>query len=129
MMILKNSSVIHEGLQPEMYYALGVAAGLKAGMFSLNLVVTSLLDGHHNDGSLHPLGRAADVRSSDLTSAGQAEWIKSLQTELEPMGFDVVPEKVGSTPETTAVHVHIESDPKGRQFWHYLSAQGYSTLT
>jgi hypothetical protein len=122
MLVLKNSSVIAQGLQPEMYYALGVAAGLKSKMFGVNCVATSLLDGHHNDGSLHPLGRAADLRSNDLDSGEQQAWLAALKAELEPMGFDVVPEKTGSTPATTAIHIHLEFDPHGRVFWHQLSS-------
>lgn len=123
MLLLKNSSVIHEGLQPEMFYALGVAAAFKEKLFDLNCVVTSMLDGHHNDGSLHPLGCAVDLRTADLSSAERQAWFDVLKSELEPMGFDVVWEGgVGATPATTGAHIHIEYDPKGRVFWHQLSA-------
>ena len=99
-------------------------------MFDTNFVVTSLLDGHHNDGSLHPLGRAADGRTIDLTIGERDAFFEAVRNELEPMGFDVVPEKVGSTPATTQVHLHVEYDPKGRAFWHQLTPQGQaSTMT
>jgi hypothetical protein len=29
-------------------------------------------------------------------------------------------ETIGSTPETTQVHMHVEFDPKERKFWHTL---------
>lgn len=120
MIILKDSSVIHEGLCPEMYYALGVAAGIKAEMFGINTVATALLDGVHNPGSLHPLGRAADLRTRDLTSAEATTWFETIRTELEPMGFDVVWEGgIGATPATTGAHIHLEFQPKqGESFWH-----------
>lgn len=128
MILLKDASVLYAtningvevSLCPEMYYALGVAAALKQKMFNLNCVVTSLLDGHHNDGSLHPMGRAADLRSEDLSAGEQQGWFAAIKEALEPMGFDCVPEIVGSTPMTTAMHYHVEFDPKGRQFWHSL---------
>ncbi len=123
MMILKDISVVHEGLTPEMFYALGVATALKQKLFDLNCVVTSLLDGHHNDGSLHPLGRAADLRTNDLTVGERQAWFDALQSELAPVGFDVVWEGgVGATPATTGAHIHIEADPKGRVFWHVATA-------
>lgn len=128
MILLKDSSVLYATniggvettLCPEMMYALGVAAALKQEMFGLNLVITSLLDGHHNDGSLHPMGRAADLRDNDLKADEQVRWFQALKDELGPMGFDVVREKVGSTAATSGFHVHIEADPRGRRFWHTL---------
>ena len=120
MILLKDASVIHEGLQPEMFFALGVAAALHEKMFDTNCVVTSLLDGHHNDGSLHPVGRAADIRTLDLTLGERQAYMDVLKSELQPMGFDVVPETIGSTPATSQVHVHVEFDPQGREFWHLL---------
>lgn len=123
MMQLKDASVKYDGLAQEMYYALGVAAALKRQLFGKDLVVTSLLDGVHNSGSLHPLGRAADLRTIDLTSDERAQWYGALRSALRPMGFDVVWEGCpGATPMTTAAHVHIEYDPKGRQFWQRADA-------
>lgn len=121
MIVLKDSTIVYDGLKPEMFYALGVASALHKKMFDTNCVVTSLLDGHHNDGSLHPSGEAGDFRTLDLTVGERMAWINALKDELEPMGFDVVPEVIGSTPATSQIHVHIEYDPKGREFWHKLT--------
>lgn len=120
MLILKDSSVIHDGLVPEMHYGLGVAAALKYRLFGLNCVVTALLDGVHNPGSLHPLGRAADLRARDLREDEAILWYEAIKQELEPMGFDCVWEGgVGATPVTTGAHVHLEFQPKaGESFWH-----------
>ena len=113
--------MITTGLKPEMHYALGVAAALKQKMFALNCVVTSLLDGEHNSGSLHPLGLAGDLRTIDLTNGEKQAWFDELKSELEPVGYDVVWEGgIGVTPMTTGSHIHIEYDPKGRVFWHTL---------
>jgi len=117
--LLKDSTVEYQGLALEMYYALGVAAGLKARMFGVNLVITSLLDGVHNPGSLHPKGLAADLRAKDLSDRDAISWFEEVKSQLEPMGFDVVWEGgVGATPATTGSHIHLEFDPKGRTFWH-----------
>lgn len=117
--ILKDSSVIYQGLKPEMYFALGVASALKLKMFGINCVVTSLLDGEHNPGSLHPKGLAADLRTLGLTIEERQAWFDAVKAELEPVGYDVVWEGgIGATPMTTGAHIHIEFDPKERQFWH-----------
>lgn len=120
MILLKDDTVITTGLRPEMMFALGVASALKRKMFELNTVVTSLLDGEHNPGSLHPKGLAADIRTIDLTIEQRQAYMDALKSELEPVGFDVVPEIIGSTPVTTQQHTHIEFDPKGRLFWRNL---------
>jgi hypothetical protein len=119
-MLLKDQAVQHDGLTVEMYFALGVADALKKQMFGKDLVVTSLLDGTHNPGSLHPLGKAADLRTLDLTVDERIRWHTVLKAALSPMGFDVVWEGgVGATPATTGAHIHVEYDPKGRTFWRY----------
>lgn len=106
-----------------MFYALGVASALHQKLFGINTVITSLLDGHHNDGSLHPTGYAADLRTLGLQPGERQTWFDALRLELEGMGFDVVWEGgTGATAATTAAHIHIEFDPKGRQFWHTLGA-------
>jgi hypothetical protein len=121
MLLLKDSSILYQGLSQEIFYALGVASALKFKLFGLNTVVTSLLDGQHNPGSLHPLGRAGDLRTLDLMANERLAWFNEVKLELEPMGFDVVWEGgVGATPETTGAHIHIEFDPKERQFWHQV---------
>jgi hypothetical protein len=123
MIVLKDSSVITSGLCPEMYYALGIAAALKEKLFGMNCIITALLDGTHNPGSLHPLGKAADIRTRDLTPADAVTWMWAIKAELEPMGFDVVPEGAGDTLATTGAHLHIEFQPKaGESFWHVQGA-------
>jgi hypothetical protein len=121
LIVLKDSSLITAGLCPEMHYALGVASALKHRLFGLDTVVTALLDGTHNPGSLHPLGKAADLRTRDLTPGDAVSWMWAIKAELEPMGFDVVPEGAGDTLATTAAHIHIEFQLKpGEEFWHVL---------
>lgn len=121
MVVLKDATVKVEGLVPEMFYALGVAAALKHRMFDLNTVITSALDGEHNPGSLHPLGRAIDLRTNDIKPQDAISWFESIKSQLYLLPFDVVWEGgVGATPATTGAHIHIECDPHGRTFWHVL---------
>lgn len=121
MILLKDKSVLTVGLSPEMFFALGVASALKSKMFGMKTVVTSLLDGEHNTGSLHPMGEAADIRTLDLTPEQRMAWFNAIKDELEPIGFDVVWEGgIGATAMTTAAHIHCEFDPKERTFWHLL---------
>lgn len=124
MILLKDKSVIHVGLQPEMWFALGVASALKRILFGEDCTITSLLDGKHNCGSLHPKGYAEDLRTIDMTEAQRTSWFAAIKLRLEPMGFDVVWEGgVGATPATTGAHIHIEYDPKGRPFWIYADGE------
>jgi len=122
MILLKDLSIKYDGLQPEMYFALGVASALRQDLFKMNTVITSLLEGHHNPGSLHPKGYAADLRTLDLTSVERQSFFTSLRAELEPLGFQVIWEDgPGATAATTGAHIHIEWDPHdGKHFWHFL---------
>jgi hypothetical protein len=121
MLVLKDSSIEYQGIQPELAYALGVAEVLKRKL-GYNTVVTSLMEGKHNPGSLHPKGRAGDLRTTDMTVEHRLQWFEQLETELKPFGFDVVWEGgVGATPATTGAHIHIEFDPDhDEHFWHLL---------
>ena len=127
MILLKDASVITQGLSQEMFYALGVASALKQELFGLNTVITSLLDGIHNTGSLHPKGFAGDLRTIDLTIVERQTWFDKVKAQLEPQGYDVVWEGgVGATPATTGAHIHVEFQPKtGEAFWHH---QGESNV-
>jgi hypothetical protein len=120
MLILKPEVLTERdgvSLTHEMWFAIGSANALFELHAQAPCVVTSLLDGTHNPNSLHPKGRAVDLRTKHIT-VKQAELIFSfLQHVLEPCGFDVVWEGgVGATPATTGAHIHVEFDPKGRQF-------------
>lgn len=66
------------------------------------IVITSILDGNHKDGSKHYTGDAFDQRKHIYTPQQQKELLKELRAELGP-DYDVVEE---------ATHFHIEYDPK-----------------
>lgn len=110
------------GVQKEIWFALGYAAALKDCHYNQHLTVTSLTDGVHNPGSLHPLGLAADLRTKDMEESQAESFFADLKGALEPMGYDVVIESVGSTPATTQRHLHIEYQPKGSEKFFERSA-------
>jgi hypothetical protein len=66
------------------------------------LVVTSLRDGKHKVGSLHPRGYAADLRSSTLGGANIECVVRQIQVRLGT-DFQVIFE---------VDHIHLEYDPK-----------------
>jgi hypothetical protein len=93
---------------PQIWFALGVAWGLRRMNGLPELVVTALRDGEHMKGSLHYEGRGADVRILDLTPEDRIGWFQTLKLRLDPLGFDVVLERD---------HLHIEYQPQpGEQF-------------
>ena len=89
-------------------WACGVATILYRDRFNKELVITSVRDSQHHVGSLHYIGRAADLRTRDLSPVEQATFTQLLKVELDSHGFDVILE---------ANHIHIEFDPKvGERF-------------
>lgn len=112
-MIFLKPEVKETGVSREIWFALGYAAALKDCHYNQHLTVTSLTDGVHNPGSLHPLGLAADLRTRDMEESQAESFFGDLKGALEPMGYDVVWEGgVGATPATTGAHVHVEFQPK-----------------
>ena len=103
-----------EGACQQLLDALAVADETHKQLFGMEATVTSMLDGKHNPGSLHPKGRAADLRTKDLSPAQLEQWVKRLKAVLTH-DFDIVAEGYkGFTPATTGAHLHIEYDPKGK---------------
>lgn len=119
-MFYLKPEVKEEGVAREIWYGVGLVAGLKSILFQKALVVTALTDGEHMEGSLHPKGLAADLRTKDLSPLEAQQLMRWTKQLLEPLGFDVVWEGgAGATPWTTGAHIHIEFQPKaGEEFIH-----------
>ena len=101
-MTFKDSSVIVRDIKKELIHALAVAEDLWQGA-GVELVVTSLNDGNHMEGSLHFEGRAADFRTWNIPSRMlKTRLVEDLRKQLGPR-YDVVVEKD---------HIHLEWDPK-----------------
>jgi hypothetical protein len=101
--MLLKADVDLRGMQPQILVAL-IAAERIYQDIGRNLMVTSVTDGKHMDGSLHYKGLAADFRT---TADGLApETVRlitgKLKAALGPQ-FDVVVE---------VDHLHVEFDPK-----------------
>jgi hypothetical protein len=102
----KDESVSATDIQPVVFRGLAAAAAVFAEL-GLALIVTSLNDGHHRDGSLHYAGRAADVRSKHVPAGNREQVYHDLAAALGP-AWDVVFEDRGGPNE----HYHLEYDPK-----------------
>ncbi len=66
------------------------------------LMLTSITDGKHMEGSLHYKGLAFDCRVSNVPQRYRAQLPQLLRSALGPQ-YDVVDEQT---------HIHVEFDPK-----------------
>ncbi len=90
-----------KGLQPEISLAIEEAREVYRE-FGADLIITSMLDGQHMEGSLHYRGRAVDFRTRHLAQPDRALAANRLRLALGPE-YDVVLEDT---------HIHVEFDPK-----------------
>lgn len=100
-----------KGVQPQILYAIIRADQLvrATGMLQ-NITITSLSDGIHKAGSLHPKGLACDISVRDLPMDAE-KFRADLARALGPE-FDVLHEVPSAKhPEVTAEHIHVEYDP------------------
>lgn len=106
-MRLKNA-VDAAGVQPPIYYAIGVAEAVYR-FSGWKLVVTSLTDAHADrPASLHNKGLAVDMRTNGIPADIVKQILGGLAAILNPMGFDVALE---------SDHIHVEFDPKQGERW------------
>jgi hypothetical protein len=109
--LIHKAEVGDGGVAREIWYAVGVANALRLLMMHPDMVVTSMRDGKHMEGSLHASGHAVDLRTHDLSPEAAREWARRVAKFLDEQGFDVVL-------EISPPHLHIEFDPKpGEHFW------------
>lgn len=100
-MIHFKEGVRFEGVQPVLWDGL-LTVAVSYHTFGYQLVVTSLTDGTHKEGSLHYKGLAADLRTRHLKVNDVAVVVRGVKDALGK-GWDVVLE---------GDHIHIEYDPK-----------------
>lgn len=105
--MLFKAGVSLTGLVPQMVLALQQMEWLYDKIAGAELVVTSVNDGKHMDGSLHYQGRAADLRVHDIEVLAMMK-IVSMAKERLDAHFDVVYE----FPGTSNAHLHVEYDPE-----------------
>lgn len=107
--MLLKVGVISEGVQPSIWYALGVFEAIYY-RYGYELTVTSLVDGIHPDAkNVHGRGLAADLRTNGVPEGVTDLIVDDSKNLLFNLGFDIVLE---------SNHIHIEYDPKpGRDEW------------
>lgn len=99
-MIFKDDSIRLDHLRPQLVLGLVIAESVHRRHSSDQMVITSVNDSAHMEGSLHYTGRAADLRSWYYADA---EEVALEMREALRKHFDVVLEND---------HIHIEYDPK-----------------
>ena len=100
-MIHFKEGVKFEGVQPVLWDGL-LTVAVVYHTCGYPLVVTSLTDGQHMEGSLHYVGKAADLRTRHLKVNDVPVVVRALKVALG-QGWDVVLE---------GDHIHIEFQPK-----------------
>lgn len=97
-----KAGVIIGGVAPELAFVMPAVTAV-AEQYLGGLVVTSVADGTHREGSLHYQGRAIDIRTRNARDdIDRQRAALELQACLGDQ-FDVVLE---------ATHIHIEYDPE-----------------
>ncbi len=109
------------GWSPDMHNSMWMARvearALHQEMFERDLTITSGMRSQRPGGSsLHPLGRAMDIRSRFMSDEEQWTFAKRLQRRLGE-DFDVVVEGPANPDPRyyhRVPHIHVEYDPKDR---------------
>jgi len=89
-------------LSPEITAGLITFDDISKSMFDIETVITCGIEGLHSKYSLHPLGRAVDLRIWAYDSAQLDALVNEVRERLGK-DYDIVIEKD---------HVHLEYDPK-----------------
>lgn len=100
-MRIKDASINPFGMRVELLFALGITDGVYREE-GVELVITSLNDGHHSHQSFHYSGNAADLRIWHL--ADPAATVARIKERVGP-DYDIILEKD---------HIHIEYQPRRR---------------
>lgn len=104
-------------MHPALWMARETVRNVYWDIFEQDVVVTSAMRPQSPGGSsLHPLGRAMDIRTRDLPTNQIRHLADRLQEALGE-DFDVVIEGRGARHavyKNRPPHIHIEFDPKGR---------------
>jgi hypothetical protein len=118
-------------VHPATWIGIGIAYNLRRRYTLSPLVITSLNDGAHGSNSRHyPHNndslccQASDLRTKDIPAAQRISWARDCKIVLDPLGFDVVHH---DGTDGTAIHLHIEFDPKKAEGAWWDSAQQVKT--
>ena len=105
-MIALKAGVESKGIQPRALLIIMVVESVFRH-FGLGTIVTSLLDGKHQENSWHYRGEAVDFRTKHIPSQLKKPIIEAVKGALP--GFDVIFENEGKANE----HLHIEPGTGG----------------
>lgn len=92
------------GVLPEMILGLIIVDSVMWRQFNVDPVITSITDGKHKSGSMHYLGRGADMRIWGIEDKLESV-VPALKYALGE-NYDVVQEKD---------HIHLEYDPEEKK--------------
>jgi hypothetical protein len=108
-----KAGVVQDGVQPVMFFALGIAYMVFA-RWGIRARWTSGLDPAEDrlKQTLHDDGLAIDLGARRLTVAEETGILRDLMTCLEPLGFDVVLHGKGAKR-----HFHLEYQPRPGEAW------------
>ena len=104
-MILFKTNVNIYGVQPELVLSVLLINQVFL-KHNQNMIITSMIDGVHNLGSLHPKGFAIDIRTRDIFKPILDRIIQELKENYDDQ-LDIILE---------SDHLHIEFDPKIKEF-------------
>ena len=104
----KDSSVKAHKIRPDLFMALATAADVWEEFGADALIITSLNDGAHRQGSYHYSGDAADLRTKNLPSSAAKRNVRDVLAQRLGNDWDVILEDLGGSNE----HAHLEWDPK-----------------
>lgn len=100
--VYKNGKKKRLKISREIEHALEIADALSKAIIQKEIVVTSLLDGGHGEGSKHYDGDAGDIRRWIYKGKSLHLFVGNLKENLGD-DYDVVLEPT---------HIHLEFDPK-----------------
>ena len=99
-----DMAVVVEGLDPFIQAFLAAAAALHWVMFNLPLIITSGKDSIHGVGSKHYVGKAADIRSKELSMEQANEFAQRIVPLQAGARVGIFDERFIGSP-----HWHVET--------------------
>ena len=90
-------------IEPELWYAAGIWDAASREIAHQPAVITSGTDGTHCPHSLHSVGRAIDLRTSNMTTTQRATVEAAVRAIVEPLGYHLL---------TEPDHTHLSYPPE-----------------
>lgn len=108
--MLMLTTVKIKGLDINLTKKFGILDTISKKIVKRECIITSALDGLHTKDTIHPLGKAIDIRTRDIEfNCVLIYYYEEIKAWLGD-NFDVVLEQDSNQP-----HIHIEYDPKPKE--------------